>query len=115
MSPATMDPALWDALRACARALAPDLREGKMFGSPALYVGRRMACCVHGHAVGLRVPASMADVARTSGRARHFTPHGRPPMREWIALDLPPEDLHAAGDLISAALTFAQKNNERAH
>jgi hypothetical protein len=94
--------------------LRPDLREGKMFGSPALYVGRRMACCVFGHEVGLRVPIELAEAARAVGRARDFTPNGRVPMREWIAVNLPPDQLPTAIDLISEALAFARRNNENA-
>lgn len=105
---------LFAALRRLAHASAPDLRDGRMFGCPALYVGRKMACCVMGNEVGLRVPASTADEARTTGRARAFTPYGKRPMREWIALDLPPSGLHRASDLINLAVAFARKNNEHA-
>jgi hypothetical protein len=104
--------ALFDELRRLALACAPDLREGRMFGCPALYAGRKMACCVLGNEVGLRVPQRTADEARTSGRARAFTPYGKRPMREWIALDLPPSGLHRARDLIIQSVEFARKNND---
>lgn len=105
------DAALFDELRRLAVTHARDLRAGQMFGCPALYVGQKMVCCVLGSEVGLRVPAGLADDARTSGRARAFTPYGKRPMREWIALDLPPEELHSAADLIKEAVAFARKNN----
>jgi hypothetical protein len=105
------DMALFDELRRLALASAPDLREGGMFGCPALYVGRKLACCVMGKEIGLRVPQRIADGARTSGRARAFTPYGKRPMREWIALDLSPPNLHRADDLIREAVGFARKNN----
>jgi hypothetical protein len=54
MKPTAHDPALWNALPTLAKASAHDLREGRMFGTPALYVGKRMACCVVGREVGLR-------------------------------------------------------------
>jgi hypothetical protein len=102
---------LYGALRALALVSAPDLREGRMFGVPALFVGRRMAACVLGAEVGLRVPAKLAEFARASGRARAFTPYGKAPMREWIALDLTPDRLAEADGLIAAALDFARRNN----
>jgi len=105
------DMALFGALRALAFAVTPDLREGKMFGCPALFTGRRMAACVLGAEVGLRVPAPVAEAAREAGRARAFTPYGKRPMREWIALDLPPDRLPQAADLIAAALAFARDND----
>jgi hypothetical protein len=108
------DQVLFQELKTLALSCAPDLREGRMFGCPAIYVGRKMACCVLGSDVGLRVPAAMADAARASGRARAFTPYGKRPMREWIALDLPPKGLHAAADLIEGAIEFARKNNDKA-
>lgn len=107
------DAALFAALRALAWGHTADLREGQMFGAPAVFVGRRMAGCVLGGVVGLRVPAALALSARQSGRAADFTPHGKAPMREWIALALPPERLDEATDLIAASLDFAKANNAR--
>lgn len=73
-----------------------------------------MCACVLGKQVGLRVPAALANAARASGRGRHFTPYGRRPMLEWVALDLPPDQLHHAEDLIAAAVRFAKVNDEHA-
>jgi TfoX/Sxy family transcriptional regulator of competence genes len=84
-----------------------------MFGCPAIYVGRKMAACVLHNEVGLRVPAQVADAARSSGRARPFTPYGKHPMREWIALDLPADRLHLAHDLLEAAMRFASENDAK--
>ena len=72
-----------------------------------------MAACVLGTEVGLRVPEALAKDALMARRARSFTPYGKRPMREWIALDLPPDQLHRAEDLIAAALTFAGENDAR--
>ena len=47
-------------VRALSVAATPDLREGRMFGCPAVYVGRRMAACVLGSEVGLRLHAATA-------------------------------------------------------
>jgi len=105
------DMALFGALRALSVAATPDLREGRMFGCPAVYVGRRMAACVLGSEVGLRLPEATATAALAGGRARAFTPYGKRPMREWIALDLTPATLPDARDLIAAALAFASTND----
>jgi len=113
MSAPAHDMALYSALRALALAASPGLREGRMFGCPAIFIGRRMAACVLGAEIGLRIPEDLAEAARAAGRARAFTPYGKPPMREWIALDLTPETLPVAADLIVAAMEFARLNNER--
>lgn len=105
------DMALFARLRAAASQAGPPVRDGRMFGCPALYVGRRMMGCVFGDEVGLRVPAAVADAARASGRARHFTPHGRAPMREWIAIGAGGAGLDAAADLVRAAAAFAAEND----
>lgn len=107
------DQALYRTLRALAFAVSPDIREGQMFGAPAVFVGRRMAACVLGAEVGLRVPAELAASACRSGRSRAFTPYGKRPMREWIALDLTADELSGASDLIAAAVSFARANNDR--
>lgn len=88
------------------------VREGKMFGCPALYVGRKMALCVYEDSVGLRVPEEIAVHAKSSRRAVCFTPHGKKPMREWIAIE-PADGLREYQDLFSEALSFAEKNNEK--
>jgi TfoX/Sxy family transcriptional regulator of competence genes len=107
------DRGLFDALRTLALAEAPDLRTGQMFGCPALYVGRTMAACVLGRQVGLRVPEAVASAACASGRADAFTPYGKRPMREWIALATTAQELPRSADLIAAALAFARDRHGR--
>ena len=51
------DRALFDALVAHMRVTEPELRIGSMFGCPAAFLGRRLAFCVFGAAVGVKVPA----------------------------------------------------------
>jgi TfoX/Sxy family transcriptional regulator of competence genes len=85
-------------------------RAGKMFGCPALYVGRKMALCVYEDSIGMRVPEAVALEAKAASRAGAFTPYGKKPMREWIAVDTP-DDLSEFHDLFDAALQFAQENN----
>lgn len=71
-----------------------------------------MAACVLGAEVGLRLPTRIADSARHSGRARAFTPWGRPAMREWIVLGLPADRLPEAADLVPDAPVFALAKTE---
>ena len=93
----------------CSKASAP-IRQGKMFGCPALYVGRKMALCVYEDTIGMRVPEDIAMCAKASSRAVPFTPYGKKPMREWIAVGAS-EDLSEFHDLFEAALHFADANN----
>lgn len=103
------DAALFDLFAAEAEGLEDGLRRGKMFGAPALYRGRRMVGCVLGDEIGLRVDADTAAQAIARGRATRFTPYGKPPMKEWIALP-PPDDMAEIADLIRAALARAARD-----
>ena len=109
----THDKVLFDAVLARAASFNPDIRRGSMFGSPAIYVGRRMAICVYGAELGLRVPETLARKTIEDGRATPFQPYGKAPMREWIALAGGPTTLETSDNLLQAALTFAEKNNAR--
>lgn len=109
----THDQALFDAVLTRAASFNPAIRRGTMFGSPAIYVGRRMAICVYGTELGLRVPETLARRSIEDGRATPFQPHGKAPMREWIALDVGLNALKGYDDLLRAALTFAEQNNAR--
>lgn len=90
--------------------LSGAVRKGKMFGCPALYVGRKMALCVYEDRIGMRVPENIAVNAKSVDRAIAFTPYGKKPMREWIAIE-PTDDLQEFSDLFLAALSFAERNN----
>lgn len=108
----THDRALFDAALARAALFHPAIRRGSMFGSPAIHVGRRMAICVHGAILGLRVPETLARRSIEDGRATPFQPYGKAPMREWIALCGGLSALEGQTDhLLQAALTFAEQNN----
>jgi len=72
------DLALYGALWALAFAHTPDLREGKMIGSPALFIGRRMAACVLG--------AYRAPFAPPRNRdPLHIFPRHILASRDWLA------------------------------
>jgi len=105
------DLALLTRLRALALAAGPGVREGRMFGCPALLVGRRMPGCVVGDEAGLRVPEAQADLARRSGRARPFAPYGKRPMREWIAITGDDAGLESVADLLRAAAECAASHD----
>ncbi len=82
-----------------------------MFGSPAVFVGRKMvaACTTAGSAC---VPKPVATLSLSDGRAAPFRPHGRPAMPKWIALDGGADGLAGKGDLPSEAIAFAEANNK---
>jgi TfoX/Sxy family transcriptional regulator of competence genes len=74
-----------------------------MFGCPALYVERKMALSVYEDSIGMRVPEAVALAAKAAGRASPFTPYGKKPMRERIAVDAL-DALPEFRDLFDAAL-----------
>lgn len=92
--------------------LSISIREGKMFGCPALYVGRKMALCVYEDCIGMRIPENIAIKAKSLQRAVPFQPYGKKPMREWVSI-VPTDDLNEFKDLFLAALSFAEQNNEK--
>lgn len=104
------DSDLFEAMFALLATLEPEVRRGRMFGCPAAYVGRRMAACVFGAEIGLRVPAGIAGAALGAGRAVPFRPYGRPAMREWLALAGGQAALEGHQDLFAAALAHARAN-----
>jgi hypothetical protein len=57
-----------------------------MFGCPGFFFGPRMFACIHKERLVLKLPAADVSALIESGRAGHFGPSGRPPMRQWCAL-----------------------------
>lgn len=102
------DRALFDALVAHMRVTEPELRIGSMFGCPAAFLGRRLAFCVFGAAVGVKVPAVEAARLIESGTATAFRPYGRPPMREWIEVQARPDDVPRLESILASALRYAR-------
>jgi hypothetical protein len=105
------DLALFDALLGEARLRNPEVRRGSMFGSPALFLGRRMIGCVFGPNIGLKVPAEVASQAIASRSATPFRPYGKPAMREWI--EVVGIDLAGHMQLVEQAIEFAEKDKSR--
>ena len=56
------------------------------------------------------MPEVVATRAKSTKRAGAFTPYGKKPMREWIAVTAA-EDLAEFQDLFEVALRFAGANN----
>lgn len=102
---------LFETLLAESRLRNPEVRAGSMFGSPAVFVGRKMAACVYDGRFALRVPKTVATLSLSEDRATPFRPHGRPAMPEWIALDGGEQALTGKGDLLREAIAFAEANN----
>lgn len=107
MAPRTAhDRTLFETLLAEARLRNPEVRSGAMFGSPALFLGRRMVGCVFGANIGLKLPAAAVESAIAAGSASAFRPYGKPAMREW--LEIPGTSLSANLTLLDLALHFAK-------
>ena len=73
------DRTLFETLLAQARLRNPDVRSGAMFGSPALFLGRRMIGCVFGGNIGLKVTAATATRRLQQVRHRRSAPMASPP------------------------------------
>jgi len=105
------DRRLFEALLDNALKLDPAMRGGSMFGCPAAFYGRKMAACVYGDQIGLKVPEELAVSTLESGRAVPFTPYGKAKMREWIMLAASAGELEKIADLLAAAIAYAKANN----
>lgn len=102
------DRVLFDALVVQVRAIESGIRVGSMFGCPAVFVGRRMAFCVFGSAVGAKVPEAEAARLIASGTAAAFRPYGRSAMKEWIELQATPANAAGLVPVLSVALRYAK-------
>lgn len=105
-SPIIHDKALFERLKAAASQSGFDVTAGVMFGSPALFLGKRMIGCVFGSSIGLKVPEPVAARARAEGAARPFRPYGKSAMREWIEID--GDALGQNTTLVQQAIRFAE-------
>lgn len=101
------DRALFDAVIARLAPSEPDMRAGAMFGSPAIFVGRRMAFCVFGRALGVKLPEARTKALIAAG-AVAFRPYGKVPMREWIAIEPEKGGIEAALPLLAEAIAYAR-------
>ena len=102
---------LFDVLLEKSKWIDPNVRKGSMFGCPAIFHGRRMAVCVYGEILGLKVPEHLANTCIDNGLAIPFQPYGKGRMREWIAIEGSSENIDCHIDLITSAIAYAEKNN----
>jgi hypothetical protein len=80
-----------EALRAQLAGL-PGVREGKMFGFPAFFVGKKLFACVYGDVAGFKVPEDLARRLLEDPRFAPFQPRGRQRMREWVQFPCAPHE-----------------------
>ena len=104
------DRKLFDALVAHMRSIEPEIRIGAMFGSPAAFMGRRMAFCAFKSGVGAKVPEAEAALLIASGAATQFRPYGKPAMKEWIELQASRADVPKLEPVLSLALRYAKSS-----
>ena len=71
----------------------PVVRSGHMFGYPAYYVGKKLAICHFEDGVGVKLPGEKAKhLLDHDPNVTPFQPLGRPPMREWVQINLAVSD-----------------------
>ncbi len=106
MSPEAGDQKCLEALRAQLVGL-PGVREGKMFGVPAFFVGKKLFACVYGDVVGFKVREDLARQLLEDPRFAPFQPRGRQEMREWVQFSCAPhKEIEGYQDVLLAAYEF---------
>ena len=66
----------------------PMVREGKMFGLPAYYAGKKLAICLYEQGVGMKLPeTTVKRLLSEDENAIPFQPYGKPKMREWVQIN----------------------------
>lgn len=89
-------------------AVYPEVREGRMFGLPAWFVGRRMFACIHGDGIGLKLPEAEATALLKRAHVVRFQPYGKAPMREWVQVNRArPADYRRDRAMLEAAIRHA--------
>jgi hypothetical protein len=87
----------------------PETRPGLMFGFPAYYAAGKLAACVYGTGIGLRVPPEEATELRGKPTAP-FEPYGRV-MSSWTFLEpVGAEELREEWPILDAAIDRAQRD-----
>jgi hypothetical protein len=86
----------------------PLVREGKMFGFPAYYAGRKLSICLYEQGVGLKLPEEAAsELLESDPNVVPFQPMGKRKMREWIQIDLEsPEDYRRYSDVFERSIDY---------
>lgn len=103
------DRELFEALLTHVRKLDDAIREGSIFGYPAIFIDDRVACCVYGSGIGIRVPAGFAQRMVDRGGAFYFQPYGRSLMREWVEIRVPRDRLDEITHVLSVSIRFMRE------
>lgn len=66
----------------------PMVREGKMFGFPAYYAGKKLAICLYEEGVGMKLPeATVKGLLVEDQNVILFVPYGRNKMNQWVQIN----------------------------
>lgn len=66
-----------------------NVREGKMFGYPAYYAGKKLCLSLYEQGVGVKLPEATVEIlVREDPAVIPFQPLGRPRMREWAQINV---------------------------
>ncbi len=66
----------------------PGVSARKINNLDAYFVGDRMFACIHGNAIGLRLPVATAtDLQFSRGEVVPFQPGGMAVSREWVQIE----------------------------
>ncbi|MFZ4809276.1 MAG: hypothetical protein ACOYLQ_18645 [Hyphomicrobiaceae bacterium] len=104
------DRALVERLVAILSTETDGLRTGTMFGWSAAYAGRKLAFCVRGSIIGMKLPAAEAQRLILASEAAPFRPYGKPPMREWVEVPVDPDDLSPLLPLLRQSVRHAGRD-----
>jgi hypothetical protein len=92
----------------------PGVREGKMFGFPAFFVGKKIFACVYGEVVGFKVPQDLAAKLLEDPGFAPFQPQGRHRMREWVQFPCAPhEEINRYEEILLASYEYVGSGGER--
>jgi len=108
------DVGLFETVFACVHDKDPSVREGAMFGCPAVFVGSHLALCVYGSGIGIKLPAERAAMLVSTGRAFAFQPYGRSAMREWVEIRIPRERVGEIAPVLIEAIEYARHHTSHA-
>jgi hypothetical protein len=87
------------------------VREGKMFGFPGYYVGKKLFASIYEDSVGLKLPADRVGALLDGKIYIPFVPMGKHVMREWLQICHPDSLTYQTDiDLFTASIEFVAKN-----